>query len=73
MRMEILENICRGIEFVSTTEVNVRSGPSARHEILHTLLPDERVFVYEEKNGWHMIGPGRWMNALFTKPIPQPV
>lgn len=69
MRMQILQGLCLDIRKVGRWEVNVRSGPSAKHEVLYSLLPGERVFVYAFQGDWIQIGPGRWMNAIYSQSV----
>lgn len=67
MRLGVLDSVCRDIRQVEKVEVNVRSGPGTGYGVLYSLLPGERVCVYDTQGDWVQIGTGRWLNAIYTK------
>lgn len=45
-------------------ELNVRSGPSPRFDVVKKLYSNDIVAVYRTENGWSHIGTG-WVNSKF--------
>jgi len=53
---------------VSTTSLNVRSGPGTGYGVIDTLSPGEEVSIQSESNGWCQIrwpGPTGWASCAY--------
>ncbi|MCC7244165.1 MAG: SH3 domain-containing protein [Saprospiraceae bacterium] len=54
---------------VTSSELNVRSGPGVQNGILSKLKKDDSVRYFEENNGWLRIGNGRWVSQKYIETI----
>ena len=53
---------------VTTSTLNVRTGPDVKFEKQYSLQKDEIVFVFEEDNGWFKIGlEDKWVSGKYLK------
>lgn len=59
---------------VSTTSLNVRSGPGINYGVVATLSPGEYVSIRAQSNGWCEIGgpgPNGWASCAYLTGNPQ--
>ena len=47
--------------------INVRKGPSTKHQIAYQLSKGEAVTIFEESDGWYRIGIGEWILKTLIK------
>lgn len=47
------------------TTLRVRSGPGTDYKIVASLKNNEKVTVYETKNGWSRIGTNKWASSSY--------
>ncbi len=51
---------------VSTTSLNVRSGPGINYGVVATLAPGEQVSIRAQSNGWcELSSPGGWASCAY--------
>ena len=64
--------------YVTTSTVNVRSGPGTQHKIVAKIEPGTKINVAVNENGWLKIiskqgNPPGYIDEKFAKPLGQPV
>lgn len=64
--------------YVTTSAVNVRSGPGTQHKIVAKIEPDTRINVAVNENGWLKViskkgNPPGYIDEKFAKPLATPV
>ncbi|MCI8965610.1 MAG: SH3 domain-containing protein [Clostridia bacterium] len=47
------------------SSLNVRSGPGTNYKIVTSLKNNEKVTVYETKDGWSRIGTNKWVSSSY--------
>ncbi len=57
--------IAQGI--VTAAGLNVRTGPGVQNPAVTKLLKSTSIDIYEEKDGWLRIGPGRWVSKNYVQ------
>ncbi len=53
---------------VTTSSLNVRTGPSTSSPIVRVLSQNSIINVYEESNNWYRIGYNQWVSKAYTSP-----
>lgn len=52
---------------VTSSELNVRSGPGTSNAVLRKLKKDDAVNVFEENDGWLRIGNRQWVSKTYVE------
>lgn len=58
--------------YVTTGNLNVRSGPGINYKIVKVLKTGTKVTSTKVTGKWHQIGSGQWVSGLYLKAAPKP-
>lgn len=48
---------------ITVKSVHIRSGPGTKNKVLGYAMKNDKLTVYEEKNGWYSLGGGKYITS----------